>query len=36
MCQPGLKIWISCHPKELSQLKLAEDELVKSVNDLKA
>ena len=32
----GLKIQISLRPKELPQLKLAEEELIKSIKDLKA
>jgi hypothetical protein len=34
--RPGIKIRISLHPKKLPQLKLAEDELVQSIHELKA
>ncbi|KAF8439861.1 hypothetical protein L210DRAFT_3540641 [Boletus edulis BED1] len=36
MRQPGLKIQILLHPKDLPQLKSAEDELLRSVDALKS
>jgi hypothetical protein len=36
MHRPGIKIRMSLRPKELPQLKLAEDELVQSIHELKA
>ena len=36
ICRAGLKIRISRCPKELPQLKLAEDELIECIKELKA
>ena len=36
ICRAGLKIRISRRPKELPQLKLAEDELIECIKELKA